>query len=59
MSLPVADLDYLNERGLPYSVSTVAGMICVVLPSFALPDGCNLPASDLLIIEDYVSHDNR
>jgi hypothetical protein len=59
VSLPVADLDYLNERGLPYSVSTVAGMICVVLPSFALPDGCNLPASDLLIIEDYVSHDNR
>ncbi len=49
MSLPSVDTDFLEGRGLPYSVSTEAGMICVVLPGFELPEGCNLTASDLLV----------
>jgi len=49
MSLPSADVEFLKDRGLPYSVHTEAGMICLVLPSFSLPDGCNVGASDLLL----------
>lgn len=49
MSLPTADIEFLKDRGLPYSVSAEAGMICVVMPGFALPEGCNLTASDLLV----------
>jgi hypothetical protein len=49
MSLPAADISYLDERGLPYSVTTEGGMICVLLPQFPLPGGSNVAASDLLL----------
>ncbi|SEM15098.1 E2 family protein E [Variovorax sp. YR750] len=49
MSLPASDISYLDERGLPYSVTTEGGMICVLLPQFPLPAGSNVTASDLLL----------
>ena len=49
MSLPSADLQFLQERSIPHAVSVEAGMICVLLPGFALPQGCNTTQSDLLL----------
>ena len=49
MSLPQADVVCLAERGVEYSVSTEANMICVVFPGFTLPPGYDRAKSDLLV----------
>lgn len=49
MALPQPELDFLDSRGLPYTVSEEANMTCVVFPGFALEPGFNVAAADLLI----------
>lgn len=49
MSLPASDQTYLNERGTPFAVSQEAGMTCVVLSGYELPDGFNRSNADLLL----------
>jgi hypothetical protein len=49
MALPQSDIDYLDQRGLPYTVAEEANMTCVVFPGFALPPGFNRTTADLLI----------
>ena len=49
MTLPQADVAYLIERSLKYSVQSEAGMTCVVLESFQLPEGYDPARADLLI----------
>ena len=49
MTLPATDVAFLEDRCIPYSMSTESGMICVLLPGFKLPSGCNVAASDLLL----------
>ena len=49
MALPQPDVDFLDQRGLPYAVTEEANMTCVVFPDFTLPAGMNRPAADLLI----------
>lgn len=49
VSLPDADVAFLNERGLAHDVLNDAGMTCVVLPSWSLPPGYDRGCSDLLI----------
>jgi hypothetical protein len=49
MTLPAADVAYLEGRGQPFSISVEAGMICVLLPQFHLPDGLNVKGADLLL----------
>ena len=49
MSLPADDRVYLEGRGQAYEVVSEANMICVVLPSFALPAGYDRSQSDLLL----------
>lgn len=47
--LPPIDLDCLAERAPGYSVSSEAGMICVVVPDFPLGPGYDRPVADLLL----------
>ncbi len=49
MALPQPDIEFLDARGLPYTVTEEANMTCVVFPNYALPGGCNVAQSDLLI----------
>lgn len=49
MELPKTDLDYLHDRGIAYTVSVEAGMLCIVLPAFVLPDGYDRRSADLLV----------
>lgn len=49
MGLPDADLAYLQERGMAYSVATESNMTCVVIPGWQLPIGFNVESADLLI----------
>ena len=49
MSLPVLDMTYLNNRGIPYQVAVESGMTCVVIPQWPLPKGLNHSDSDLLL----------
>jgi len=49
MALPQPDIEFLDARGLPYTVTEEANMTCVVLPNYALPAGCNVTHADLLI----------
>lgn len=49
MALPQPEIEFLDARGLPYTVSEEAGMTCVVFPGYALPPGLNVPGADLLI----------
>ena len=49
MNLPDSDINYLVERGLPYEVLPEAGMICVLFPSWKLPEGYSQSAADLLL----------
>ena len=49
MSLPAIDIAFLNERGITHEITPEAGMICVVLPQWPLPNGLDHSASDLLI----------
>jgi hypothetical protein len=47
--LPQNDLDCLAERAPDHSVSSDAGMICVVLPNYPLGPGYDRPTADLLL----------
>lgn len=47
--LPAHDMDYLKELSPAASVTSEAGMVCVVIPAFPLPAGFDRPASDLLV----------
>jgi len=49
MALPDVDALFLTERGMDHSVSTEAGMTCVVFPNWQLPTGYDRPTADLLI----------
>jgi len=49
MSLPPADLSYLNERGTTFSVVSEGNMTCVVFPAFPIPPGYDQTSSDLLV----------
>lgn len=49
MPLPQAELDYLQYRGVPYSVVEEGGMTCVVFPAYPLPPGYHQAAADLLL----------
>lgn len=47
--LPVPDAAFLMERRLEYSVALEGGMLCIVLPQWALPSGYTLKETDLLV----------
>lgn len=47
--LPPNDVDYLEARAPGHAVSNEAGMTCVLLPAFPLPDGLDCAHSDLLL----------
>ena len=49
MALPQPDIEFLDARGLPYTVTEEANMTCVLFPGYALPAGCNVTHADLLI----------
>lgn len=49
MALPDLDAAYLSTRQVEHKVSTDAGMICVVLPSWPLPPGYDREVADLLV----------
>lgn len=49
MALPQPEIEFLDTRGLPYTVSEEAGMTCVVFPAYVLPPGLNVTIADLLI----------
>ena len=49
MSLIADDMAFLNERGFDYAVQIEAGMVCVLLKGFALPQGYNRAQADLLL----------
>lgn len=47
--LPVVDQEYLQARAPGHAVSLDGGMIAIVIPSFQLPAGFTLAATDLLL----------
>lgn len=47
--LPPIDIEFLDERAPGYSVTSEAGMTCVVIPSLPLPPGFDQKTSDLLL----------
>ena len=49
MSLPEIDIAFLNERGLAHEIIPEAGMMCVTLPQWPLPQGFDRDVSDLLV----------
>lgn len=49
MALPDTDLAYLADRKIPHEVTEEGGMICVVLPGWALPGGYDRPTADVLL----------
>lgn len=49
MALPQSDVEYLNQKGLQYTVAEEAGMTCVAFQDYKLPPGFNQEAADLLI----------
>lgn len=49
MALPQSDIDYLTQRGLPFSVIEEANMTCVLFAGFHLPSGLDRSQADLLI----------
>lgn len=49
MSLPPSDTAFLVERDIDHQIVGDAGMTCVVLPSWPLPQGFDRDSSDLLI----------
>ena len=46
--LPAVDAQHLIDRAPGHSVTSEAGMLCVLIPALPLPPGLNVPASDLL-----------
>src|SRR5689334_1731684 len=49
MALPEPDVEYLARRNLPYEMAVEAGMTCVVLQTWPLPQGLSQANADLLI----------
>ena len=49
MALPQPDVEFLDSRGLAYTVSEEGGMTCVVFSNHKLPAGLNVASADLLI----------
>ncbi len=49
MSLPRTDAAFLADRGIAYTATLDAGMICVVLSNWQVPIGYNRQAVDLLL----------
>lgn len=49
MSLPEADIAYLDEKGLKYEVASEGNMTCVVLQQYQLPEGYDRCESNLLL----------
>ena len=49
MSLPSLDTEYLTGASIIHTVTIDGGMICVVLPSFAIPMGYSVSEADLLL----------
>lgn len=49
MALPQFDLDYLSDRGLDYELAADAGMTCVIIRGWGLPQGYDRTTTDLLI----------
>lgn len=49
MALPQPEVEFLDSRGLTYTVSEEGGMTCVVFPNHKLPMGLNVTSADLLI----------
>jgi hypothetical protein len=49
MSLPEHDVQYLAEREITYEIVIDAGMVCVLLPNWKLPDGLNLAETTVLL----------
>jgi len=47
--LPPLDQEYLRARAPGHAVSLDGGMIAIVIPSFALPNGFTATAADLLL----------
>ncbi|SRR6266851_2111957 len=47
--LPLVDQSHLDERAPGSVITTDAGMICVVIPGFALPSGFTREGADLLL----------
>lgn len=47
--LPAHDMDYLKEIYPGASVTAEAGMVCVLLPAFPLPQGFDRSEADLLV----------
>lgn len=49
MALPQSDIDYLTQRGRPFSVAEEANMTCVLFPGHYLPPGLDRSQADLLV----------
>ena len=49
MTLPQADIAYLNEREVAHEIVAASGMICVVMTQWPLPSGLDRNAADLLV----------
>ena len=49
MSLPDADIAFLNERGITHEIVVESGMTCVVIPQWSLPLGFDQSEADLLV----------
>lgn len=47
--LPPIDQTHLDDRAPGSAVTQDGGMICVVIPNFALPAGFTQPSADLLL----------
>lgn len=47
--LPQIDAEFLQERAPGHSIVSEAGMICVVMPNFALPPGFDRQHATLLL----------
>ncbi len=47
--LPQIDMEFLEERAPGFTVTSEAGMVCVVIPAMPLPPGFDRPTSDLLL----------
>jgi hypothetical protein len=47
--LPPIDLEYLRDKAPSHTVLSEGGMMCVLVPSYALPKGFDRDCSDLLL----------
>lgn len=47
--LPAHDQEFLNAYMPNHQVTNEGGMVCVVVPSYAVPGGFDRPSSDLLV----------